>query len=57
MVASQYGYGNFKPGFMIAVIECPDGRTYEQIYDGTPEGLKELKESIGEVYWIVDIYE
>ena len=57
IVASQYAYSSFKPGFMIAVIERPDGSTYEQVYDGTPDGLKQLKDSIGDDYWIVSIYE
>ena len=42
---------------MYAVIERPDGTTYTQAYDGTPEGLMELKRVIGDDYWIVDIYE
>lgn len=42
---------------MTAVIERPDGTTYTQLYDGTPDGLKDLKDSIGPDYWIVDIYE
>ena len=42
---------------MYAVIERPDGTTYTQQYDGTPDGLLELKRVIGDDYWIVDIYE
>lgn len=42
---------------MYAVIERPDGSTYIQAYDGTPDGLKDLKDMIGPDYWIVDIFD
>lgn len=38
-----------------AVIERPDGSTYEQVYKEF-EDLLSLKESLGDDYWIVDIY-
>lgn len=38
-----------------AIIECPDGSTFEQFYKDF-EDLIELKECIGDDYWIVDIY-
>lgn len=41
---------------LYAVIERPDGTTYTQAYDGTPDGIKELKRLIGDDYLIVAIY-
>lgn len=38
-----------------AVIECPDGSTYEQSYKDF-DGLLELKWMLGPDYWIVEIY-
>lgn len=38
-----------------AVIECPDGSTYEQDYKDF-EGLLALREMLGDDYWIVAIY-
>ena len=38
-----------------AVIEDPDGITYTQPYDDFDE-LRELKDSLGDDYWIVDIF-
>ena len=38
-----------------AVIECPDGTTYEQDYKDF-EDLLLLKQMLGNDYWIVDIY-
>ena len=40
----------------IAVIENPDGITYEQPYNDFDD-LIELKESLGKDYWIVDIFQ
>lgn len=38
-----------------AVIEDPDGITYQQGFDDFDE-LLELKSMLGDEYWIVDIY-
>ena len=42
---------------MTAVIECPDGTTYTQQIGDDFNDLQELKEMLGNEYWIVDIYE
>lgn len=42
---------------MAAVVERPDGSTFVQPYSGEFEDLLALKESLGDDYWIVSIYE
>lgn len=44
-----------KPGYYTAVIEAPDGYTYTQQYCGI-DGLIELLEMLGSLYWIVEIF-
>ena len=42
---------------LVAVIESPDGYTFEQSYSGEFEDLLELKKMLGRNYWICDIYD
>ena len=39
----------------VAVIERPDGTTYTQAYADFDD-LIDLKEVLGDTYWIVDIF-
>lgn len=42
---------------MTVVIECPDGTTYLQECGDDFDDLQDLKEMLGDEYWIVDIYD
>lgn len=48
---------NSRPSYMFVVVENPDGITYTQRINNDFDSLLELKNSLGQDYWIVDIYD
>lgn len=43
--------------FMVAVVEDPDGLTFHQRIPNDFYSLLDYKKSLGQGYWIVDLYD